>query len=151
MLKDCNSRQRWILIGGIGSVFVIMICILYLYGSPKRLFERKFGFPLPESANILHSNFSGLPGSSLYMKVSFDAADCETIVSNFRTAFPSGFDLNTDLCHNFREDCDWWDFDMDDLLFAYGWFREGMYAKTNEANVYITQNTDDQYFLYIDY
>ena len=40
---------------------------------------------------------------------------------------------------------------MDDLLFAYGWFREGMYAKTIEANVYITQNTDDQYFLYIDY
>lgn len=44
MLKDCNSRKRWILIGGIGSVFVIMICILYLYGSPKRLFERKYGY-----------------------------------------------------------------------------------------------------------
>ena len=152
-------RKKVFLIGIPIVVFIaLVICFSVWYFNPARIFQRKFGFPLPESSKIVNYRFFYFDEEILYMRVSFGAEDYAGLVEKLEGFFQENEKAidNGNVIDNRRiiytylsTVSTWWDVKKNELVLAYSALRFGKKAKTRDVFAYITKDTKEQYWLYI--
>ena len=141
---------------------IIIICLIiilispyllfYIIGiNPSMIFERKFGFKLPDSIKIEKHSFYYFDEEILFMKASFDEDDYAKLKGDLQNYFSEkGHEIESDtLIPTFIYACSWWDMNKDEIILGYYKLMSGKYASTKSVYVFITQNDEGQYFLYV--
>lgn len=134
------------------AVLLIIIVVVCSF-SPAKIFQRKFGFNLPESAKILNYDYFFFDEGRLYLKVSFGARDFDEIKRDIfsyveKYTFRDILYDNTSL-PNFINTCTWWDMNEDELELAYSKPKRGKRVMTVWMYLFVVKNVEDQYFLYV--
>lgn len=113
-------------------------------------FLENFKFKLPENSKVEECSFS-IFADTLFMKVSIDKESTDTfkeeLLYNIREL--NYYELKQPyLIPNFKNICEWWDMNTEDIYVAYSTFLSGKYKKTVEIYVFLVRNTD-QIYLYV--
>ena len=144
-------------------IFIIVLIILSIgiiiysiWSNPLNAFQRKFNFKLPDTVEIINKSYS-FYYDCLELKVGFDIDDYPKIEKGIEDyAVKNGMykpDAEKDkgLYYNFGIFCKLWDKENEEVIIAYIDTEKGVWTKTREIYVLITQNTDGQYFLHVYY
>jgi len=134
-------------------VAVIVFC-LWIF-NPRVVFERKFNFKLPGSAEIINKSYS-FYYDSLELKIRFNIDDYSKIVDGIKNYAQENLNKlridNDEEMFNCRTFCKWWDEEKEEAIFAYDAYMQGRWgAKTRTVAVLITQNREGESFLHIYY
>ena len=136
-----------------------MFCIWFFgstgFFSATAVFQRKFGFRLPELAEIVNYDYSNsfFGEERLRMKISFFEDDYDQIKEGMSSYFKN-FGLQqveNDKLPNFHNTCSWWDMNINEIITVGQSMRRGKRAMSISEYAFITRNEEGQHFLYIKY
>ncbi len=115
----------------------------------RGIFNRLVGFSLPDTAEILNYDYSVDEEAQRFMtRISFSANDLEVMKNNF-----SGW-LEDDgrFLSLYNQENDWWDLvDIEKTVCAYHSYKTESYSKSIPIRVYIAEESDNKYNLYVSY
>jgi len=120
----------------------------------KKIFENKFYFELPLSAEIKNSDYIR-KNKCLYIKALFDSNDYDYLIDNIEYYWNNG---SRDIINNketipyFKNICYWWDMNLNQIIYAHTSlvsYSRFFYKYSKPVYVFITQDSKDQYCLYV--
>ena len=140
------------------SLVCLLVIFLALY-SPKKVFERKFGFALPQVATVVNCNYS-LLDDRLRCKIVFKNEDFPEIEKGLREYYEKHRSLSENnawpVLPNFSNTTSWWDLNEDDVQLSFfamlGGESISVFASrpmTVYSFAFLTQLDDGQCALYI--
>lgn len=125
------------------SALVIVSSTIY-----DHKFSETFNFNLPENAKIEERDYS-IFNDTLFMKIlidseSVDSFEDELLNNMVMLNYYEIEQLNT--IPDFKNCCDWWDMNTQDVYIAYHSFSTGKNKKTVETYVFLVKNNEQTYF-----
>ena len=131
---------------------------------PKKMFEKLTGFVFPKTASILNYNYQKADAEKMLepqfcAKISITALELSHILNNLQEFWiKENDDMNPNDSNQFyvpnmqyeNEQYSWWDLESaEDALYVYKRAIPGMYAKTTYVWFIITEETTDDYIIYL--
>ena len=148
-------KKYVLIISGCFIVIIAAIIFCFWIFNPRVIFEKKFSFKLPSSAEIVNKSYS-VYYDSLELKIRFNNDDYSKIVDGIENYAQENLNKmridNDEEMYSCRTFCKWWDEEKEEAILAYDAFKQGRWgAKTRTVAVLITKNNEGQYFLHIYY
>lgn len=142
-----NFKVKFLI--ALGLLLVMFSCLYFWYFNASRIFERKFYFSLPKSAQVEKSSYS-IFDDELYIKIEFEPEDYSTVLENLEKYYGGSSELEKDMkIPEYKGICKWWDMQVDEVIVAHRTFGTGPWGrKTRAIYSFITKSSDDKYFLY---
>ena len=148
--------KKWALLC-VALFLTIVLVVTMVFYSPQKMFKRKFGFALPETAIIIKHSYNCLD-DILYLKAEFDANDYPQLADNLEYFFLNGVSENDKNRFMINETSiipavwvvyPWWDMKSDEIIYGYHKFTLGKRALTRGIYAFVTPSFEGKYFLYI--
>jgi len=139
-------------------IIVLVICLvivisLFINRRPRRVFARIFEFELPESAQFIEYHFES-SGDYLETMIRIDQYDLEVLKQNLISFFGEEAPEDAEYWGNTNP---WWDLSDKDTILRFEGMVEGKrflfglaYIKTSIIWAFLAENSDCEYYLYID-
>ena len=145
------------------KTYIIACCVLFiifltwfLFFRTQAIFQRKFHFSLPGTANIVNKSYS-LFYDRLRLKVNFADSDYQYIFDEIQNFAENYFMFEADIekideNSSIKAFIAWWDKDDEKIIIAYDTNMQGRWGvKSRPVCVVITQNSQGQYHLHVHY
>ena len=120
---------------------------------PQKIFEIKFNFELPPSAEIINYTYKR-NSEDLKIKILFDSDDYDYLMENIKHYINNrGTDPieRKTIIPYFENTCSWWDMDKTQIIYAHTFFISRnifMHMTTKSVYIFIVKKFNEQYYLY---
>lgn len=151
-----KNRKRLIVLISIGTLLMLVALLainIVNKTRPRNMIEDKLNITLPYTSKILNYDVD-IISQYFDVKILIDTENIDMIKTQLNNTFGEPLNISSSQFPNFKNTCEWWDIDKNNIITYYNGFFSGknfLQPKSYDVWTFIAKSGDGQYYLYISY